>query len=159
MLRRTFDTGPKSLLTSMAFETTSLRVLIVDDERTIADMLAMIVRAGGHVAHVAYSGEEASAIADELKPHVTISDVMMPGMDGLELAAWLDEHHPECKVLLISAHPDGYLHRVSAARNGRPHRILSKPVYPSEILKFIASCGRASGQPLPGFIPSDTSTG
>jgi CheY-like chemotaxis protein len=84
----------------------ALRVLVVDDERLVADTLVMIAKFAGHTARAAYSGEEAAQIADEFMPQVCVSDVMMPGMIGIELADWLEEHHPDCRLLLISGAVD-----------------------------------------------------
>lgn len=119
--------------------TATLRVLIVDDERLVADTLGLIVQSSGHVVRVAYSGEEATKIAEELQPHAAISDVRMPGMSGVELAAWLGEHYPECRVLLVSGNMEA-LDELEAAEGGRQPYILSKPVAPHRILSFLSDC-------------------
>lgn len=114
------------------------RVLIVDDEHSVADTLAMIARGAGYLARVAYSGEQATQIADELQPHATVSDVMLPGMDGLELTAWLEEHHPACTMLLMSGHPGT---NDLLRPNGHPlPPILAKPFDPGDLLLFLAEC-------------------
>jgi len=119
----------------------NLRVLVVDDEHVVADTLVAIVEARGYRARAAYNGEEAAVIADEFKPHACISDVMMPGMNGLELADWLEDHHPECRILLISGQTDTVAPSDSVPPNGRQRRnILPKPVYPTEVMAFLATC-------------------
>jgi DNA-binding response OmpR family regulator len=118
----------------------ALRVLIVDDERLVADTLGMIVEAKGHVACVAYSGEQATALAAEFKPDAVISDVMMPGMDGFELATWLEEHDYDCKVLLVSGHMEYVARAEQIAQSGRPRAVLPKPVHPHEVLRFLTTC-------------------
>lgn len=123
----------------MGDERTSLRVLIVDDERIIAETLGQLVRTAGHIVRVAHSGKQAAAIATELQPHITISDVIIPGMDGIELAIWLEEHHPECRVLLLSGDMDS-ISRADRELAGRQVAILSKPLHPGEIIQFIAIC-------------------
>jgi DNA-binding response OmpR family regulator len=123
-----------------------LRVLIVDDEQVVADTLVAIAAARGYAARAAYSGEEAARIADEFKPHACISDVMMPGMNGLELADWLEDHHPDCKTLLISGQIDTEAMDGHVARHGRLRSILPKPVYPTELLVFLAACQETSNQ-------------
>ena len=130
----------------MISETKPLRVLIVDNERVIADTLAFIVTASGHIARKAYDGTEASTAADQFHPHAVVSDVMMPGMDGFELAAWLEEHHPECRVLLVSGHTGTIARAEEAERAGHPRTVLPKPVHPLEILKFLSTC-IAEGSP------------
>ena len=124
-----------------------LRVLVVDDERIVANTLAMVVQSAGHSARAAYSGAEAAAIADELHPDVAISDVMMPGMDGVELARWFDEHQPGCRVLLFSGYIDCATRMARFINAGfLPRPVLTKPVPPREILAFLASCAAEQGK-------------
>jgi DNA-binding response OmpR family regulator len=73
----------------------SLRVLVVDDERNIADTLAPIHQTRGHRVRTAYSGDAAVLIALNFQPNAVVSDVVMPGMSGLDLADWFAEHCPE----------------------------------------------------------------
>lgn len=123
-----------------------LRVLIVDDEPIVADTLGLIVRATGHTVRLAYSGEEATALARDFQPHVAISDVLMPGMDGFEFADWLEENQPECRVLLVSGHVD-VINQECRTATGRPRLIRMKPLHPSEILRFIAAYTPEQPQP------------
>jgi CheY-like chemotaxis protein len=60
--------------------------LIVDDQQNIADSLALILQKRGHIVRAAYSGEDAVLIAQSFQPHAVVSDVMMYGMSGVELA-------------------------------------------------------------------------
>lgn len=125
-------------------EQTSLRVLIVDDERAIADTLAVIIAGRGHVVRTAYDGTQAAAMAEELKPHACISDVMMPGMDGIELTMWLAEHQPQCRVLLISGKSldADFTERLALYRHSAT--ILHKPILPAKIFSFLATCDAES---------------
>jgi CheY-like chemotaxis protein len=124
----------------MILEPKRLRVLIVDNERVIADTLAFIVEASGHCVRKAYGGIAATIIATAFRPHAVISDVMMPGMDGFELAEWLEEHQPACRVLLVSGHTGTIARADEAARAGHPRTVLPKPVHPTEILNFLSTC-------------------
>lgn len=114
-----------------------LRVLVVDDERVIADTLALIVSQSGHETLAVYSGVEAMEEAERFNPHIVISDVVMPGLDGVELAQHLTASHRDCRVLLISGHTDGG-RIASLVSQGHSVRFLSKPVLPQTILAFIA---------------------
>ncbi len=62
------------------------RVLVVDDDSTVADSLALLLEAMGAVVKTAYSGVEALRAIPELKPHLAFIDIGMPGMDGYETA-------------------------------------------------------------------------
>jgi CheY-like chemotaxis protein len=62
------------------------KVLIVDDERVIADTLAIILNQHGYEASAAYSGNEAVEKARAVQPDLIISDVIMQDMNGIEAA-------------------------------------------------------------------------
>lgn len=120
-----------------------LRVLIVDDEPIIADSLVAILEAHGCHARATYTAEGAATAADEFQPHAVISDVMMPGMSGLDLADWLEENHPACKVLLISGNLDTAEMLLESHRSGC-RIILPKPIRPEEVLRFVDTCSPVS---------------
>jgi CheY-like chemotaxis protein/anti-sigma regulatory factor (Ser/Thr protein kinase) len=69
--------------------TSSLRVLVVDDNVDGAEMLAELLGARGYEARVAHDGPSALAIADTFRPHVSLLDIGLPVMDGFELAGQL----------------------------------------------------------------------
>lgn len=117
-----------------------MRILIVDDEPSIADSLALILKTHGYTVRSAYSGQAAVFIAQAFHPDAVISDVVMPGGSGLDLANWLSMHCPETKVLLVSGNHDAAPMTEEAARRGLPSSILPKPVHPATILEFLASC-------------------
>ena len=64
-----------------------LRVLVVDDDRDTAEMLAVALQSWGHIPQVAYDGAEAIMVAPKLLPHVVRLDLAMPGLDGVDVAA------------------------------------------------------------------------
>jgi YesN/AraC family two-component response regulator len=69
-----------------------------------------------------------------------ISDVVMPGMNGVDLAVYFEHQHPECKVLLISGNAVAGTLLQESAKLGHLHQILAKPVHPGQILEFLANC-------------------
>lgn len=75
-------------------------VFVVDDEAVIAQTLAIILNQAGFQASAFDHPEKAIAANAELTPALLISDVMIPGMTGVELH--FRKSHPECKVLLFS---------------------------------------------------------
>jgi CheY-like chemotaxis protein len=90
----------------------SFSILIVDDEPDIADLFRQRfrreVRQGQYVLHFAGSGEEALRRFAEIRPEliVILSDINMPGMDGLELLATVRRLRPELPVLMVTAYGD-----------------------------------------------------
>jgi CheY-like chemotaxis protein len=90
----------------------SYSILIVDDEPDIADLFKQRfrreVRQGQYVLHFAGSGEEALALLAEIHPEliVILSDINMPGMDGLELLREIRGLRPALPVLMVTAYGD-----------------------------------------------------
>ena len=112
-------------------------VLIVDDERSIADTLAVILRTKGYETAVAYEGDSALALSSRVHPDLLLTDVVMPGMNGIELAIAMSEKYPECKVLLFSGQA-ATAELLDRARNsGCNFPLLSKPIHPEDLLKIV----------------------
>ena len=61
------------------------RVIVVDDERLIADTLATILNNAGYDARAVYSGEQLVELLESFQPEVLIADVVMPGMTGIQI--------------------------------------------------------------------------
>ncbi len=81
----------------------SPKVLIVDDDPATCHMLELGLKAEGHQPLSAKSGDEALEIARSFEPHVVITDVNMPGLDGLSLCTQLREEWPDVPVIVITA--------------------------------------------------------
>ncbi len=79
-------------------------ILVVDDERAIQDSIAWCLRADGHDVRTAPDGEEAMEIMAGQDFDVVISDIIMPGVSGLELLRKARTLHPRTLVVLITAY-------------------------------------------------------
>jgi CheY-like chemotaxis protein len=91
----------------------SVSILIVDDEPDVAELFRQRFRResrqGTYVLHFAASGEEAlRLLANGIIPHliVILSDINMPGMDGLTLLSRIKERRPELPVMMVTAYGD-----------------------------------------------------
>jgi CheY-like chemotaxis protein len=113
-------------------------VLVVDDESAIADTLSEILTLSGYAAMPAYDGEEALETALLMPPELLITDVMLPGMSGIELAITIRRIFPDCRVLLFSGQAATSDLLTSAKRAGHQFTLLSKPVYPTDLLKRVS---------------------
>jgi DNA-binding NtrC family response regulator len=111
------------------------RILIVDDERAIADTLALIFRTQHYAAQTAYSAEGAIEILAEWRPDLAILDVVLPRMNGIDLAIVIKENYPSCHVLLFSGNANTALLLEEAGRKGHQFEVLAKPVHPSVMLE------------------------
>jgi two-component system OmpR family response regulator len=81
----------------------SRRVLVVDDYRPFADLVAAEVRKRGWDARVACSADEARKAVEDFRPDAVVLDVLLRNMDGFELAAEFERRFPACRFLLMSA--------------------------------------------------------
>lgn len=118
--------------------TAGLKVLIADDEVLIADTLGLILRQGGYECRVVYSGASALAQSRDFQPALLISDVIMPDMNGIEVAIRVRELVPGCEILLLSgqAATADLMRQANAA--GHRFDVLSKPIPPDELLRHVA---------------------
>jgi DNA-binding response OmpR family regulator len=110
------------------------RVLIADDERVIADTLAIILNQSGFEARAVYSGEKAVEMAADFKPEMLISDVIMGGLSGVDAAIRIREVLPQVKILLFSGHAATSDLLEGARAQGFEFEILAKPVHPQDLL-------------------------
>ena len=78
------------------------KVVLVDDERVIADTLAVILSARGYDCLAAYDGAEALEQVRRERPDLLLTDVIMPEMNGIDLAIETRRLLPECAILLLS---------------------------------------------------------
>jgi CheY-like chemotaxis protein len=113
-------------------------ILVVDDEPTIADTLAMILSKTGYRVRVAYDGSSALARAQEGRPRLVITDVVMPGMSGIELALALETLVPESKVMLFSGQAATVDLLAKARETGRDFAIVSKPIHPADMIRRVS---------------------
>jgi CheY-like chemotaxis protein len=110
------------------------KVLVADDERVIADTLAMILNQSGFHARVAYTGEKALELAAEFQPDMLISDVIMAGLNGIDAAIKIREILPNIKILLFSGQAATADLLEKARERGYEFEILAKPVHPQDLL-------------------------
>jgi len=110
------------------------RVLVVDDERVIADTLAIILNQNGFAATAVYSGTGAIEKARSERPDLIISDVIMDDMNGIDAAINIRQFLPSCKILLFSGQAATADLLEKARAKGHKFEILAKPVHPQELL-------------------------
>lgn len=111
-----------------------LRVLIVDDERLIADTLTAILNEHDFDAMGVYSGEAAMEAVRTMQPDVVLSDVLMPKMSGIDLGIRIRGEFPEISIFLFSgqAVTTELLHK--AQTDGHRFELLPKPIHPEHLM-------------------------
>ncbi|GGG91069.1 response regulator transcription factor [Silvibacterium dinghuense] len=110
------------------------KVLVADDERVIADTLAIILNQSGFEARAVYSGEKAVDAAREWAPDMLISDVIMTDLNGIDAAIKIRSFLPSCKILLFSGQAATADLLDRARVQGHEFEILAKPVHPQDLL-------------------------
>ncbi|MFZ0632471.1 MAG: response regulator [Acidobacteriaceae bacterium] len=110
------------------------RILIADDERMIADTLATIVGLHGFEARTAYDGRQAVETARQWRPHILLTDVLMPVMDGIEAAIAVCRILPDCRVVLLSGVSTIADLAGELEGQGYAFEILRKPMPPEELV-------------------------
>ncbi|HLI02973.1 MAG TPA: response regulator [Terracidiphilus sp.] len=112
-------------------------ILVVDDESVIADTVTEILCRSGYAAMAAYDGSDALETALLTPPEMLITDVMLPGMSGIELAVAIKRIFPDCKILLFSGHAATADLMTEARGKGHHFTLLAKPIHPKDLLQRV----------------------
>jgi two-component system OmpR family response regulator len=122
---------------------TALRVLVVDDEATLADLVSMALRYEGWDVRTAGDGASAVRTAREFRPDAVVLDVMLPDVDGLEVLRRLRAETPEVPVLFLTAR-DAVEDRVAGLTAGGDDYV-TKPFSLEELVARLRGLLRRSG--------------
>ncbi len=117
------------------------KVLVVDDDPSIQELLKIILEKNGYLVHQAIDGDQAVQLFSEVRPNLVISDVSMPKGDGFNVAILIrskERGSPKTPILLISAFYDDQANRENAQRCGAD-AFLSKPFTQKELLAAVRS--------------------
>jgi CheY-like chemotaxis protein len=114
-------------------------ILIVDDDFAVTESLSAIFVKYGYEVRVAHSAETAIELIAQWEPDLAILDVMLPCMNGIDLAVVLKANRPRCHLVLFSGHAKTQELMEEAAKMGNMFEILSKPVHPLFMLDFVSS--------------------
>jgi DNA-binding response OmpR family regulator len=113
-------------------------VLVVDDESVIADTLAEILTRSGYKAVPVYDADSALETALLTPPEMLITDVVLPGMTGIELAITVRRIFPDCKIILFSGQASTADLLASARAEGHHFTLLNKPLHPQDLLARVS---------------------
>lgn len=116
-------------------------VFVVDDEKAIADTLAVILRRAGFATEVFYTPTEALRRTQACTPDLLLTDVLMPDLDGYSLAYAVKRKCPNCQIVLISGNVTSAQYRCLSAEDAAIGDIvvLAKPIAPATLIAHIRS--------------------
>lgn len=112
--------------------TTGTRILVVDDDRDVAEALADVLGLYGYPVDVVHTGEDAIETARTTRFAVILMDIALPGLDGIESLRRIQAQDPNVKALLMTGHSAHHLHARAAGTE-----ILAKPLDLEDLLQRI----------------------
>ena len=121
------------------------KVLLVDDELEFTAALAERLALRGMDASTATSGEEALKILETDPPHIVVSDLMMPGLGGMELLKRIQERHSGVRVILLTGM--SYAFDMQEGKRLGAFACLMKPLNIDELVKTIHEAVAVVGEP------------
>jgi CheY-like chemotaxis protein len=113
------------------------RILVVDDDQTVAETLAMVLNISGFEAVTAFSGEQAIDLARLASYDMLVTDVMMEPLNGIEAALAITQIQPQCKVLLVSGNERTAQLLQEAQSAGHDFNIFAKPIHPTVMIQYL----------------------
>jgi len=119
-------------------------VLLVDDDPDLLKLIGLRLAAAGYRVRSVESGEAALSQIAIARPAVVVTDLRMPGLDGLQLFEQINAQHPTLPVIILTAH--GTIPDAVAATQRGVFGFLTKPFDPQELLKKVAQAAALSGE-------------
>jgi two-component system, OmpR family, response regulator len=123
------------------------RLLVVDDEPNLAEVVTMALRFNGFTVETAASGREALAAVSAFKPHLIVLDVMLPDMEGFEVARRLGAQRAGVPIIFLTAR-DATEDKVRGLSGGGDD-YMTKPFSLEELVARIRTILRRTGQATP----------
>ena len=118
-----------------------MRILIVDDNYTLAQITQLILEDEGYEVRLAGDGQEGYLAYLHFKPDVVITDLHMPEKNGLELMECIRRHDPKVKTIYMSGDPWMFGPRLEEEKTGYAASILQKPFSKVELMRALAQPG------------------
>src|SRR5690348_15843271 len=121
------------------------RVLLVDDDKDLLQLIAMRLTAAGYAVTAVESGEAALAAMSVSRPQAVVTDLRMHGMDGMALFDAIHRDSPSMPVVILTAH--GTIPEAVSATRRDVYSFLTKPFEPKVLLDTVAQAMSLSSVP------------
>jgi two-component system chemotaxis response regulator CheY len=116
----------------------SRTILVVDDAAFMRMMIRDILTKEGYVIHEAVNGRDAIEKYKEVRPDLVTMDITMPEVSGLDALRHIKSHHPEARILMVSAM--GQQKMIVEALESGAMDFLVKPFQPAKVLETVKKC-------------------
>ncbi len=116
------------------------KILLIDDTEVVVRGWQTVIESAGHSVKTATSGREAVEIAQAEKFDIVFTDLVMPGMDGVDVCKKIKAMSPETEIILISGYPEEIQkYQIDFVKAGGREEFLRKPLWEEDILKAVSS--------------------
>ncbi len=116
---------------------TAQKILLIDDDPVIRNLISGILRKKGFEVYLAKEGQEGLGLIKSKKPDLVITDFQMPGISGLDVLDRVTEIYPGLPVIILTAHGDATL-TIKSIQTGA-FDYIEKPVNPKELIEMVRS--------------------
>ena len=116
-----------------------MKILIVDDNQTVATVVRMILEVEGHEVRSALNGPDGYLAYLQMKPDLVITDIQMPGENGFELIHHIREHDPAVKTIYMSGNLDEYYSDLEKEKSLYSINCLPKPFSREDLMGRVSS--------------------
>jgi CheY-like chemotaxis protein len=114
------------------------KILLVDDEKDFLDSWKKLLESVDYDVKIASSGKEAIELVKQEKPDIVFTDLVMPGMDGVEVCKTIKKLYPDVHVVYISGYPTELeKNQMNFIKAGGTEMYLRKPLYKEEVFEAI----------------------
>lgn len=109
-----------------------IKFLVVDDEKGVVAELKELLEMRDYKVYSATSGEEALSIMKKENPNIVVLDILMPGMDGIEVLRQIKKTHPKTRVIMLTAVEDEGMKKMTTSLGASGY--LTKPYSFEEVV-------------------------
>jgi len=113
------------------------RILLVDDDADLLRLISVRLSANDYEVIAVNNAEDALVKLGSFRPHVLVTDLRMPGMDGATMLRKLKEENPDVMMILLTGHADFEFGGSQALQSGMLFKILNKPCPPQKLSAVI----------------------
>ncbi len=115
-----------------------MKVLVVDDNQELASAIEMMLEDLGYEIRLARDGQEGYGVYLEFKPDLVVTDIHMPGENGLELMEHIRTHNPMVRTIYMSGDLDSFLLPIEEERKRYPVSYLEKPFSKNDLVGLVS---------------------